>query len=315
MRKDWNGWSLCFGEEDVRKIYRLTKAVDKVKAELLLTKCHGAGRVHRQGTAESSQAPMLFQNTVSYWHHRTRAGLWWPLLWLGVSLLFMSPLYHAQQVCFHTSPACTETYHTNENLWPSSPSKHQPPPASNSAVCQCPQWAGSGTSRIQAPSKHWLRYAATNCPSVMYSCSLARQDLCLNSAGLWLSKRNKEAILHSGSEHVPPLSETKCSGEKLHRDFRHSCYPSILRHLETEMGIKLQSLPVSLGRWAFGPARSSLPTGMKVFLLLVGLALSSFPHYMYLISIAQSDSCLAAHTWVRARVYREMNMRKNICNL
>lgn len=37
-----NSWGLCFGEEDVRELYRLTKAADKVKAELLLTKCHAA---------------------------------------------------------------------------------------------------------------------------------------------------------------------------------------------------------------------------------------------------------------------------------
>lgn len=62
------------------KLYRVTKAVDKVKRELLLTKCHGAGRV-LEGTAESSQALVVFQNTISYWHHRTpRTGLWRPLL-------------------------------------------------------------------------------------------------------------------------------------------------------------------------------------------------------------------------------------------
>lgn len=52
-KRDQNSWGLCFGEEDVRKLYRLTKAVDKVKAELLLTKWHGAGGVQREGTAES----------------------------------------------------------------------------------------------------------------------------------------------------------------------------------------------------------------------------------------------------------------------
>lgn len=44
--------------------------VGKVATELLLSKCHSAGGVHSEGTTESSWAPMLFQNTISYCRHR-----------------------------------------------------------------------------------------------------------------------------------------------------------------------------------------------------------------------------------------------------
>ena len=76
----------------------------------------------------------------------------------------------------------------------------------------------SGQAVGQAGSRHPLSTDSfiqpQNCSSVIYSCSLAQQDLCLKSAGLWLSRRNKEAILHSGDEHVPPLSERKWGGGK-----------------------------------------------------------------------------------------------------
>lgn len=93
----------------------------------------------------------------------------------------------------------------------------------------------SGRAARQAGSRHPLStdvfIQPQNCSRIIYSCSLAQQDLSLKSAGLWLSRRNKEVILHAV---CPQSLRENGVGEKVHRDFRHSCYPSTLRHLETE---------------------------------------------------------------------------------
>lgn len=96
--------------------------------ELLLIKCHTAGGVHSEGTTVSSRAPMLFQNTISYCHHRAlRAELWGPLFWLSGSLHLLSPMSCTVHLLSHQAQPI-QTYHTNKNLQVSSPSKPLAPP-------------------------------------------------------------------------------------------------------------------------------------------------------------------------------------------
>lgn len=210
-RRGQNGWGLCFGEEDVRKLYRFTKAVDKVKAELLLTKCHGVGGVCTEGTDESSQASALFQNTISYWHHRTlRAGHGDHCSDLvGHYILCHTCIMHSRCAFIEAQPVQRHITQMKTCSHPVPASTSHPPPLTQSHLSVHSRQAGS---RHPLSTDSFLQ--PQNCSSVTYSRSLAQQDLCLKSAGVCLSRRNKEAILHSSDKCVPPFSERKWDGGK-----------------------------------------------------------------------------------------------------
>lgn len=141
------------------------------------------------------------------------------------------PVQRQKKTCGHPVPASTS---------------HPPPPTQSHLSVHSEQAAGQAGSRHRRSTDSFIQ--PQNCPGIIYGCGLAQQDWCLKSAGLWLSRRNKEAILHSAASMCPHSLRQNGVGEKVHRDFRHSCYPSTLRCLQTEGRIKLQSLPVSLGR-------------------------------------------------------------------
>lgn len=122
------------------------------------------------------------------------------------------------------------------------------PGGSESSHCQQrhrPMNAGSSTS-VRTDS-----FVQTQNVSFPTFCrSLIQEGLSLKSAGMCLSRSSKEAILPPGSECASPESlRENGMRENVCRDYRLRVIwaPwSLARHLERK--VKLQSLPVSLGR-------------------------------------------------------------------